>query len=484
MSLLRSARAPTDELSRDLGADDGTGSDLFTLVKISPCQTFVSNDPTEEENIKRTPCNITSFSCYDVADDTSSTNGATTSGPSHLSVDFDYELWYTESANINDTVVELESSMLQHLAKVFNLLDCPYVSSSGSTATTRTAAGGGRGRHLQIFGDELADLFVGVDSTPVDVPDQDRTDCIVPVMSSDKVSAVCQPMKGSFSASVNADVSQDSMAEASIKSGLLRLLRLGMNEDLYVVNDVRKVSFIGDRTSFNPPPPVTSSSAPASNRSLGNTALAIIIVAALVVFLIAGFLIGRNRKRKRDEHARGVMLDESYALDEEDGKSPNDGFRGGTGVEGSLAATDELALQPQHLVVPVLTKSSEDGSGPDEANENSQVKAAPSEANCSTARNSAAAKELAAALEMATAAAASAEKAGEKVTGEKITSSSAETPSPKKKKKKKRKKKGKQATDSPDSLLSDSLRKLDSIAEESEPSVIDESSDSSTRSLT
>lgn len=303
-------------------------------------------------------------------------------------------------------------------------------------------------------------------------------------MSSDKVSAVCQPMKGSFSASVNADVSQDSMAEASIQSGLLRLLRLGMNEDLYVVNDVRKVSFIGDRTSYNPPPPVTSSSAPASNRSLGNAALATIIIAALVVFLIAGFLIGRNQKRKRDEHARGVMLDESYALDEEDGKSPNDGFRGGTGVEGSLAATDELALQPQHLVVPVLTKSSEDGSGPDEANENSQVKAAPSEANCSTARNSAAAKELAAALEMATAAAASAEKAGEKVTGEKINASAAETPSPKKNKKKKRKKKGKKATDSPDSLLSDSLRKLDSIAEESEPSVIDESSDSSTRSLT
>jgi hypothetical protein len=291
-------------------------------------------------------------------------------------------------------------------------------------------------------------------------------------------------MKGSLSASVNADVSKDSMAEASIKSGLLRLLRLGMNEDLYVVNDVRKVSFIGDRTSYNPPPPVTSASAPASNRSLGNAPLAIIIVAALVVFLIAGFLIGRNRKRKRDEHSRGVMLDESYALDEEDGKSPNDGFRGVTGVEGSLAATDELALQPQHLVVPVLTKSSEDGSGPDEANENSQVKAAPpSEANCSTARNSAAAKELAAALEMATAAAASAEKAGEKVTGEKINASAAETPSPKKKKKK-RKKKGKKATDSPDSLLSDSLRKLDSIAEESEPSVIDESSDSSTRSLT
>ena len=270
------------------------------------------------------------------------------------------------------------------------------------------------------------------------------------------------------------------MAEASIKSGLLRLLRLGMNEDLYVVNDVRKVSFIGDRTSYNPPP-VTPSSAPASG-GIGTAALAIIIVAALIVFLIAGFLIGRNRKRKREEHAKGMVLDESFNLDEEAGKSYNDGFRGGAEVEGSLAATDELALQPQPLVVPVLSKSSEAGSESDEANEKSQVKEAPAEANSSPAKNSTAAQELAVALEMATAAAASAEKAGEQVTGEKINGPDAETPTPKKKKK--RKKKGKRATDSPDSLLSDSLRKLDSIAEEHEPSIIDESSDSSTRSLT
>lgn len=287
-------------------------------------------------------------------------------------------------------------------------------------------------------------------------------------------------MKGSFSASVNADVSQDTMAEASIKSGLLRLLRLGMNEDLYVVNNVRKVSFIGDRTSYNPPP-VTPQSAPASG-GIGTAALAIIIVAALIVFLIAGFLIGRNRKRKREEHAKGMVLDESFNLDEEAGKSYNDGFRGGAEVEGSLAATDELALQPQPLVVPVLSKSSEAGSESDEANEKSQVKEAPAEANSSPAKNSTAAQELAVALEMATAAAASAEKAGEQVTGEKINGPDAETPTPKKKKK--RKKKGKRATDSPDSLLSDSLRKLDSIAEEHEPSIIDESSDSSTRSLT
>lgn len=175
---LRSASeslAPIDDVaSRELG--DSVGESLFTLVKISPCQTFVSNDPTEEENVERTPCNITSFACYDVAQDTSTSGGggATSSGPSRVSVDFDYELWLTDSANLDETVVQLESSMLQHLAKVFNLLDCPYVSTSGNTATSR-AVGGGRGRHLQIFGDELADLFVGVDSTPMDKPDESNS---------------------------------------------------------------------------------------------------------------------------------------------------------------------------------------------------------------------------------------------------------------------------------------------------------------------
>jgi len=321
----------------------------------------------------------------------------------------------------------------------------------------------------------------------------------VPVMASEKVNALCQPMKGRFSASVNADVSQDSMAEASIKSGLLRLLRLGMNEDLYVLDDVRKVSFIGDRTTFTPPPPPveTTYSAPGGT-GIGNAALAFIILACLLVVLIAGFLVGRNlKKRRQEQHDRGVVLDESYALDEEEA-TYNKGFRGqsgdpnGANVQGSLASTDELALQPQPIVVPALSKSSEASNKGEEskrqvtAEENSTAPVGtaaikPSKASVKK-KDSTAAKELAAALLMASAAAASAEKAGEEVMGEKISGDGTNTNTPPKKKKKK---KGKRSpSSSPDSLLAESLRKLDSIAEEGETSVVEESVDSGSRSLT
>jgi hypothetical protein len=319
-------------------------------------------------------------------------------------------------------------------------------------------------------------------------------------MESDKVSATCQPMKGRFSASVNADVSQDSMAEASIKSGLLRLLRLGMNEDLYVLNDVRKVAFIGDRFTYVPPPPPVSSASPSSG-GIGTAALAIIILAALFVFLLVGFLVGRNiKKRKQDQHSKGVVLDESFALDEEEmaGASYNKGFKGGdvdspngSSVQGSLASTDELALQPQLLVAPVLSQSTAESDAAEESKSNvvdeEQKETPPNEGGAPVAEkeqsSTAAADELAAVLLAATAAAASAEKAGEEVTGEKI-SGDADKPQTPPKKKRKKKKKAKRDPDSPDSLLAESLRQLDSIAEEGEASVIEESSDSSARSLT
>ena len=166
--LLRSSALAA--IHRELEED--TASDLFNVVVISPCQTFVSNDPEDvADNVVRTPCNITSFVCFDTTEvDTSSGNSAPTT-PSEVTVDFDYELWYTNADKFNTTVSQLESSMLQHLAKVFNLLECPYVSMS-NTATSASKQLGGQ-RRVQIFGDELADLFVGVDSTPVDEPDNE-----------------------------------------------------------------------------------------------------------------------------------------------------------------------------------------------------------------------------------------------------------------------------------------------------------------------
>lgn len=164
--LLRSSElAP---LSREL--QEETESNLFNLVVISPCQTFVSNDPTAEESVPRTPCNITSFECFDTVEEVETDGGGgAPTGPSRVTVDFDYELWTTDPGKFDESLVQLESSMLQHLAKVFNLLDCPYVSTP-NVAIERNSGG----RNLQIFGDELAELFVGVDSTPMDVPDTEQ----------------------------------------------------------------------------------------------------------------------------------------------------------------------------------------------------------------------------------------------------------------------------------------------------------------------
>lgn len=318
-------------------------------------------------------------------------------------------------------------------------------------------------------------------------------ECIVPVMETDKVSAECQPMKGQFSAAVNADISQDSMAEASINSGLLRLLRLGMNENLYVLDNVRKVSFIGDRTTYVAPP--TTQSQNPNSGGIGTAALAIIILAVLFIFLIVGFLVGRNiRKRKDEQHNKGVVLDESFALDEEAvDSSYNKGFMGGgvdgqqcADVRGSLASTDELALQPQSLIAPVLSASTASGEesksdAVEEGTKATSEEASATSPNTDKNKSSAAADELAAVLLAATAAAASAEKAGEEATGEKQAAEAEKPKTPPKKKRKR--KKGKRSPDSPDSLLAESLRKLDSIAEEGETSVIDES-DSTARSLT
>lgn len=163
--LLRRSELPPIDLSRELAEE---AADLFSLVVISPCQIFVSNDPsTNEEEIVRTPCNITSFECFETL---GTDYGSSSSGPSEVIVKFDYELWYSNPNQFNLTVVQLESSMLQHMAKVFGLLNCPTV------AQTR-----GSNRGLQVFTQEIADLFVGVDSTPVDVPDMNNSTCSVEV---------------------------------------------------------------------------------------------------------------------------------------------------------------------------------------------------------------------------------------------------------------------------------------------------------------
>lgn len=285
--------------------------------------------------------------------------------------------------------------------------------------------------------------------------------CVVPVQAASKVDSVCQPVTGYFSASVNADLESDSTAEAAIRNGLLRLLRLGMKEDLYANGDVRKVSFIGDRNLYEPPAQVETNN---SSTGMSGVALTFIILAALLAFLVAGLLVRNASKKRREDHAKGIVLEDDLHFDGDE-EVANAGFGGGDdqSVDGSLAATDELALQPQPTVFPVSSKSS------GERNES------PDAQSHSTGSSSTESDDVAAALALQVFLSTSATPS--EPTYPEADASNQST-SPRKSPKKKKKRKNKKAPDSPDSLMDESLRTLDSIAEEpTTSSIIDETSD-------
>lgn len=274
-------------------------------------------------------------------------------------------------------------------------------------------------------------------------------------------------MTGYFTASVNADLAADSTAEASVRSGLLRLLRLGMKENLYLNGDVRRVSFIGDRTDFVPPP-VQTQSTNSSSVEMGTVVLTCTILAALLAFLIGGFLIRKTVRKRKEEQGKGVRLEEDFHLDADEASYNmsyvGDLERNGSDMQGSLASTDELALESQDAIFPVLTPKS-DGSADEEKSEapteptNEMPDAAYAPSVIPTNQYQVASVELDL-LFMSNEATPSSDKSPER-----DTSPAAKT-SPKKKKKKRKKAKNKKAPDSPDSLLAESLKTLDSIAEE------------------
>lgn len=179
-SLLRRSELPPLDLRR-AQAEEEDAEDLFSLVVISPCQIFVSNDPPEDGlDVVGTPCNITSFNCFDTVE----MEKANEPVPYKVTVEFDYEIWYSDSGTLNTTLLQMESSMLRHLATVFGLLECPLASQQTSRGSTRD---------LQIFTQEMADLFIGVDSTPPDVADTENSElkscllwCLIAISCSHK----------------------------------------------------------------------------------------------------------------------------------------------------------------------------------------------------------------------------------------------------------------------------------------------------------
>jgi hypothetical protein len=173
----------------------------------------------------------------------------------------------------------LETIVLEHLSEVVGLTrrDCDdgvgiiIISSSSSRNT---------GRYHHDFNDNELDRMMAISSDPVDVLDPDYGKCVVPVSSVINQQSDCIPVRGAIRIYLNTtgidndDNGNNSTMAAlklSIESGFKRLIRFGMQRDLYVSieedndneagnNDsstnkneviIKQVSFIGTRIVFD-----------------------------------------------------------------------------------------------------------------------------------------------------------------------------------------------------------------------------------------
>jgi hypothetical protein len=175
----------------------------------------------------------------------------------------------------------LETIVLEHLSEVVGLTrrDCDVGGGSSSSSSRNT------GRYHHDFTDNELDRMMAISSDPVDVLDPDCGKCIVPVSSVINQQSDCIPVRGAIRIYLNTtgiiigdgkddDINSTLAAlKLSIESGFKRLIRFGMQRDMYVSiveeddddeegnNDsrtnkkseviVKQVSFIGTRIVFD-----------------------------------------------------------------------------------------------------------------------------------------------------------------------------------------------------------------------------------------
>lgn len=167
------------------------------------------------------------------------------------------------------------------------------------------------------------------------------------------------PIKGSITATV--DSSASDTTKDGILRGILRVVRQGMTDDVYVSDDIKQVSFIGSRTDTSNSANSGSSennsqAAPVSGIGIAFICIGVILLLTLITLLVS------KRQRKKAEERNMIFHDatveaQALALD----KGGNEyHYRGtvvatsaleGADIPGSLANKDELALKPDPLVV-------------------------------------------------------------------------------------------------------------------------------------
>jgi hypothetical protein len=321
---------------------------------------YLSNDPPADDSQipELTVCNLTSYMCR--------------AEPTPVEVLFDYELHYNPEADLQRILNYFEEVSLEHLATKLGLRNC--------TASFSTA-GNGAGRRRRLEGDDGSGAendgrnhLAGINLLPRDRPDDQHTNCIVPVdnnnanESSSGANSICLPTRGALTVYTkrNDDGSLVTASQAeAIQALILAELQRGMDEDLYVTKlNIEKMSFVGNRTAreagesssnrtsttgvATSPPQVLSSNADsqATGRGMAPSMIGLVagVVLLMLIVLAAFTLVARRRKKKRRD--RGLDRDVEASTIPPDWHVPAD-LGLGTPVQGALAVRDSLALRPQ-----------------------------------------------------------------------------------------------------------------------------------------
>jgi hypothetical protein len=150
------------------------------------------------------------------------------------------------------------------------------------------------------------------------------------------------------------DANATATEQNSIERILMRVVRDGMQDDVYVAGNVTKVSFVGFRSSDIPAPSTSIQTEQQSKSSdpLSSLSIALIFVALLVLFLVLALFVTR-RRRKRESQPKHDATNSQDALNSDHfihtraAPSILDADIEGADIPGSLANKDELALEVQ-----------------------------------------------------------------------------------------------------------------------------------------
>mmetsp|Transcript_20730 Transcript_20730/g.26785 ORF Transcript_20730/g.26785 Transcript_20730/m.26785 type:complete len:360 (-) Transcript_20730:82-1161(-) len=252
-----------------------------------------------------------------------------------LSVKYDYDMILdasyedTPSKMFTRIVKKVEEKMISDI--VSNLFKCDIISDD-------------RGRTLLSYEDSIH--IVGIDPAPTDVVDDSYgTECTLSEFAEDEI---CYPMKGRLTISLTT-----AGAEKSVEIGddTMSTISKGMNDDLYVTNDVKKLYFIGNRTvaemlameGMPSASPVVvepdfvgalpeandndnvitsngdshSSKDGSGSEGLDFVGFASILLAFLVLLVLLALLIIRRRKKEEEEEEEDEVTPQIIELKEE-----------------------------------------------------------------------------------------------------------------------------------------------------------------------